>query len=168
MDNKVGDHVPSVKAVADLVQQLKDILDKLKSFGVILSDDERKRLLHARREADPMVKRVHDLAVKYGVAIPSIPLQDMINDMTLRERVHPIADVVRATLTVVVDTEAEAESEMWQAFLAYYGVLSSMSGRLPDLASELETVTTFMSNPRRRKAPAPPDGNTGGGGKAPG
>src|SRR3954462_9061861 len=100
MDNKVGDKLPSTKALAALLQQLKDVVEQLKKFGITLSADDRKRLLHARREADPMVKRVHDLAVKYNVAIPSIPLDGMTNDMLLRERIQPIVDQLRAGLTV--------------------------------------------------------------------
>jgi hypothetical protein len=165
MDNKVGDNMPSAKAFAALLQQLKDVVEQLKKFGITLSGDERKRLLHARREADPMVKRVHDLAVKYNIAIPKIPLQGMTNDMLLREHMQPIVDELRAGLTVAEDTEGEAESEMWEAFLAYYGVLANMAPRMPELATELAPVVTFMSNKRRTPdaggSPPPGGGSPG-------
>lgn len=153
MENKVGENVPSPKAIAELVEQLKAINAQLRKFGITLSVDERKRLLRARREADPMVKRVHDLAVKYNIAIPGITLQGMAKDMSLRERIHPIVDLMRAGLALAEDTEGQAESEMWEAFLAYYGILSSMAERLPELSTELEPVTAFMANGKRRKEP---------------
>jgi hypothetical protein len=46
-----------------------------------------------------------------------------------------------------------AYGEAWQAFLGYYGVLSSMASRDPDLAKRLGPITDFMS--RRRVKPAP-------------
>jgi len=162
MDNKVGDNMPSAKAFAALLQQLKDIVAQLKKFGVTLSADERKRLLYARREADPMVKRVHDLAVKHNIALQKIPLSGMMNDMLLREHMQPIVDELRAALTMAEDTEGEAESEMWEAFLAYYGILANMAPRMPELATELAPVMTFMS--RKRRAP----GGDGGGSPPPG
>lgn len=42
------------------------------------------------------------------------------------------------------------------AFLAYYGVLSSMAERSAELAAELKTVVDFMATGPRKKAPAPP------------
>ena len=47
----------------------------------------------------------------------------------------------------------QADSEAWDAFLAYYGVLSSMADRDPELAVELEPVVQFMANGPRQKAP---------------
>jgi hypothetical protein len=94
---------------------------------------------------------VHDLSAKYSIVIPGISLQGMAKDMTLRERIHPIVDMLRAALTLAEDTEGQAESEMWEAFLAYYGVLSSMADRLPELSIELEPVVAFMANGKRRK-----------------
>ncbi|MDC0746042.1 hypothetical protein [Polyangium mundeleinium] len=47
----------------------------------------------------------------------------------------------------------QAGSEAWEAFLAYYDVLSSMGERMPDLAAELQTVVDFMATGPRKKAP---------------
>lgn len=158
MENKVGDKVPSPKVVAEIVDEIKSVNAKLKKFGVTLSVDERKRLLHARREADPMVKRVHELSLKYGVNLPGIPVQGMVSDMTLRDRLLPIVDLLRAALALADDTEGQAESEMWEAFLAHYGVLSSMADKLPELATELAPVVAFMANGKRRKEAPAADG----------
>jgi hypothetical protein len=43
-------------------------------------------------------------------------------------------------LTVIDDTEGQAESESWDAFLAYYPTLSGMATHIPSLAAELEDV----------------------------
>jgi hypothetical protein len=154
MQNKVGDNAPSAKVMAGLVEQLAAIVEQMKSFGITLPKDDRKRLLHARRDADPMVQRVHDLAVKHGVTIKDIPLDGMQNDKALRARLHPLADLFRAGLTLAEDTEGQAESEMWEAFLAYYGVLANMAQRTPELAVELAPVIEFMAHGKRRAPPA--------------
>ena len=57
-------------------------------------------------------------------------------------------------LQLAEDTGTQAGSEAWEAFLAYYGVLSSMGERMPDLAAELQTVVDFMAIGPRKKASA--------------
>jgi len=150
MNNRVGDNAPTPEVMGQLHAQLSAIVEQLKTFGVILSPEERKSLLHARRNADPMVERVHDLAAKYGINLPNIPLQGMMNDKALRARLHPLADLFRAGLTLAEDTEGQAESEMWEAFLAYYGVLSKMAEMHPALAVDLQPVIDFMATGKRR------------------
>jgi len=154
MENKVGDNVPTAEVMAELVEQLGAIVEQIKQFGIILSAEDRKRLLHARRDADPMVQRVHDLAVKYGVNVKDIPLTGMMNDRALRARMHPLADLFRSGVVIAEDTEGEAESEMWEAFLAYYGVLANMAQRTPELAVEIAPVRDFMASGKRRTSKA--------------
>ena len=63
-------------------------------------------------------------------------------------------------VTSLVDTAGQAESESWEAFLAYYATLSGMAMRIPELANALEPVTTFMASPRKRRdVPAAPEGD---------
>lgn len=150
MQNRVGDNAPTQAVLEQLVTELTAIVTALKQFGIVLDIEERKRLLHARRDADPMVQRVRDLAAKYSVALPQIPLAGMMNDQALRNRLHPLTDLFRTGLVLSEDTEGQAESEMWEAYLAYYGVLSKMAEQNPTLAVELAPVVEFMSN--RRKA----------------
>ena len=158
MKNRVGDNAPTAEVMSQLVSQLAAIVAQLQTFGIVLSPEERKRLLHARRDADPMVQRVNDLAVKHGVTLKDIPLQGMMNDQALRARLHPLADLFRAGLAVAEDTEGQAESEMWEAFLAHYGVLAKMAEQDPVLAVELQPVVEFMAHGKRRapRAEAPP------------
>jgi len=95
---------------------------------------------------------VGDLATKHGVALPNIPLAGLSSDLQLANQLHPIEDELRVALQIAEDTGAQAGSEAWEAFLAYYGVLSSMAQRMPDLAAELQTVVDFMATGSRKKS----------------
>ncbi|EYF08668.1 hypothetical protein [Chondromyces apiculatus] len=161
--NRVGDNSPTAAELSALVTQLTDIVTQLQDFGLILAPEERKRLLHARLEAEPMVQRVHDLATNYGITLQDIPLAGMMNDLDLRMRLHPLADLFRSGLVLAEDTAAQASSEMWEAFLGYYGVLTKMGEQNPKLALELKPVTEFMAKRRPplkgapSKTPIPPE-----------
>jgi hypothetical protein len=106
-----------------------------------------------------MVQRVHDLSIKYNITLPGTSLAGMLRDMTLRSLLNPIADVLRSSLRLVEDTMGQAESEMWQAFLEYYGVLSNMSKSIPELEIELRPVKEFMARKRRSVSGAPSGSN---------
>lgn len=155
MDNKVGDKLLSPQKETQLLKQLKDIVEQLRPYGITLTTDERKRTLRPRKGAEAHMQRVHDLAVKHGVSLKNIPLVGMASDLALAKQVQPIEDELRAGLQLAEDTGAQAGSEAWEAFLAYYGVLSSMADRSPDLAAELRTVVDFMATGPRKKAAAP-------------
>ncbi len=151
MKNKVGDNVPAPAEMDILQKQQQGVVDELKAFCITLSREERKELSYARKEADPQVMRVRDLATKYNIDIPDMALEDMMKDLDLRVRIHPITDLLRNGLAMAEDTEREAESEMWQVFLAYYGVLCSMSKSIPELEEALKPVRKFMANRKRRQ-----------------
>lgn len=153
MTNKVGDNVPPAKAIAQLLDQLHEITTKLRAFGITLDAADRKRLLHARVGADPHVRRVHDLAVKYNVKVRGMPLEGMLADQNLAVTVQPFVEAFRVGLTLAEDTEGQAESEAWEAFLAYYAVLSGMADHDPEIALELDSVVKFMSYGPRNKPP---------------
>ncbi|MBK9259399.1 MAG: hypothetical protein IPM54_06130 [Polyangiaceae bacterium] len=72
--------------------------------------------------------------------------------MLLASQYQPIEDELRVALQIAEDTGTQAGSEAWEAFLAYYGVLSSMAQRMPDLAAELQPVVDFMATGPRKKA----------------
>ena len=153
MDNKVGNNPLTAQEAADLLAQVKDIAAKLKPHGITLTVEDRKRTLRSRRGAEVHVQRVVDLATKHGVALPNIPLAGLSRDLQLANQVQPIEDELRVALQIAEDTGNQASSEVWEAFLAYYGVLSSMAQRMPDLAAELATVVEFMANGPRKKSP---------------
>lgn len=136
--------------------ELAAVLRKARKFGIVLDPDERIRLVRARKGADHVVARVHELAVKYNVDLPGIPLQGMQDDLALVRMLRPVHSALKDVLTVIDDTEGQAESESWDAFLAYYATLSGMATRIPTLAAELKDVQTFMRTWRARKAVAAP------------
>ncbi|MDI1475080.1 hypothetical protein [Polyangium sp. y55x31] len=153
MDNKVGDSLLTPQEHALLLSQLKAIVEKLRAHGISLTVDERKRVLRQRRGAEPHIQRVIDLAKKYNVSLKTIPLAGLENDLALAKQLQPIEEEVRVALQLAEDTGLQAGSEAWEAFLAYYGVLSSMGERIPDLAAELQSVVDFMAIGPRKKTP---------------
>jgi hypothetical protein len=166
MQNRVGDTIPSAEQLLEYLQAVKKVSEWLRTFGLSVSSDERRALLHARRNAEPMVQRVHDLAIQYGVSLPQASLQGMQSDLRLRGALHPITAELEIARTLAEDTMGVAESEMWEAFLLYYGILSTMAARIPDLENELRPVREFMAHGKRRGAggagPAPAGGGSSG------
>ncbi|MDC0745701.1 hypothetical protein [Polyangium mundeleinium] len=152
MDNKVGDALLTPEQHIQLLAQLKAIVEKLRAHGITLTVDERKRTLRQRRGAEPHIQRVIELAKKYNVSLKAIPLAGLENDLVLTKQLLPIEEELRVALQLAEDTGTQAGSEAWEAFLAYYGVLSSMGERMPDLAAELQTVVDFMATGPRKKA----------------
>jgi hypothetical protein len=158
MDNKVGDKLLTPQKLAQLLKQARDLVEQLKPYGVTLATDDRKRTLRPRKGAEAHIQRVHELAARHGVSLKNIPLDGMASDLALARQFQPFEDELRAGLQLAEDTGAQAASEAWEAFLAYYGVLSSMAERSADLAAELQTVVDFMATGPRKKPPTPPQG----------
>ncbi|HZH99232.1 MAG TPA: hypothetical protein VEX38_09695 [Fimbriimonadaceae bacterium] len=153
MENKVGDKLLSPQKRAQLLKKLQEVIEELKPYGITLTTDDRKRTLRPRKGAEAHIQRVHDLAVKHGVKLKDHPLDGMAADLELAKQFDPFEDEFRTGLTLAEDTGTQAGSEAWEAFLAYYGVLSSMADRTPELAAELKSVIEFMAIGRRKKAP---------------
>ncbi|MRG95687.1 hypothetical protein [Polyangium spumosum] len=153
MDNKVGDTLLTPEEHALLLSQVKEIVAKLQAHGITLTVEERKRSLRQRRGAEQHIQRVIDLAKKHNVSLKTISLASLENDLSLTKQFQPIEEELRVALQIAEDTGLQAGSEAWEAFLAYYGVLSSMGERMPDLAAELQSVVDFMAIGPRRKPP---------------
>lgn len=60
---------------------------------------------------------------------------------------------LKARRSADIHIQTQASSEVWEGYLAYYGVLSSMAQRMPDVAAELQTVVDFMATGPRKKTP---------------
>jgi hypothetical protein len=154
MENKVGDKLLTPQKQAQLLKALKDIVEQLRPYGVTLTPDDRRRVLRPRKGAEQHMARVYQLAKKHGVTIKNVDLEGMNADLALAKQFQPFEDEFRAGLHLGEDTGAQADSESWEAFLAYYGVLSSMAERSPELAADLAGVTDFMAlGPRKRPPP---------------
>jgi hypothetical protein len=151
MTNEVGDKPLTAQEVADLLAKAKDISTKLQAHGIVLTIDERKRLLRPRRGAAEHIQRVVELATKHNISLPNVPLSGIANDLQLERQLGPIEEELRVALQSAEDTGAQAASEAWEGFLAYYGVLSSMAQRMPDVAADLQSVIEFMAVKPRKK-----------------
>jgi hypothetical protein len=150
LENKVGDNIPPHEKFLALLQQLQATIKELQAFGITLDDFDRRRLLHPRVGAEPHIKTVLGLAEKYRVNIPSAPLLGVENDVRLATELAPLDGALHSALQLVADTEAQAQSEYWQGFLAYYGALAAMAVNIPELAVELQPVIDFMATGKRR------------------
>ena len=91
MDNKVG-LAPDAATTAKLLDKLRNVVATFRTYGITLSKDERRVLLHARLGAEPHIARIRDVAVKHGLSIPDVPLQGMMNDLELFTLLRPFQD----------------------------------------------------------------------------
>lgn len=155
MDNKVGDNAPDHAKFLELLGQLRNILGELRTFGVTLDADERQRLLRPRVGSAAHVLTVVELAKRYGLAVPTAPLAGVENDRRLALELAPFGALLGSAEQLVADTQAQAESEAWEAFLTYYGALVAMSKNIPELALELKPVIEFMAHGKRKRPPEP-------------
>lgn len=151
MENKVGDTIPTAKELATLHAELAAWIERARKFCVAVDPDDRKRQLHWRTGAEPHITRVHDLAAKYAISLKGIPLDGMAADRALKVALEPFVPQLKTALRLLEDTAGQAESEAWQAFLAYYGVLVNMADHNPELAIEMADPIAFMATgPQKR------------------
>ena len=110
-----------------------------------------------RKNGMQYVPLLMNLVTKYQVETPSAPLDDMNNDARLATELSPFEDQASGINDLVQDTLSEAEHEVWQPFLMYYGILQRMSDNIPTLKAELVPIVDFMAKVRRegKKAPNP-------------
>ena len=155
MENRVGDNTPSAATFAAISKKLSDAVTELEKFCITLSKDERKRLLRSRKDSEPMMRRIADLVQRHKVTVPGIELQSMLNDLELVDTLSPIELLLERSLQLVQDTSAQADTEAWQAFLAYYGVLSSLSNRNAEIEGAIAPVVEYMKPRRKTVAPKP-------------
>lgn len=151
MENRVGDKALTDQKRTAMLKQIHEVTTVLKSIGVVLTPDERKRVLRARRGADEHIETVLRLARKHELNLKNIPLDGLAADLALGKQLDSIETELRVALTIAEDTGAQADSEAWEAFLAYYGILQSMAQRNAEIETELGTVVEFMSNGPRKK-----------------
>ena len=151
MENKVGDKQLTAQDATDLLAQTKAISTKLQAHGIVLTTDDRKRLLRGRRGAAEHIERVVALATKHNVSLPNIPLAGISKDVHLEQQLAPIEEELRVALQTAEDTGLQASSEAWEGFLAYYGVLSAMAQRMPEVAADLQSVVEFMAKRSPKK-----------------
>lgn len=158
MDNLVGDNLPSPEKLKALLTKLREVRAEVAKLGVVLSPDDRRRRLRMRRGALEYVPLLVSLVERYKVESSAAPLSSINNDVKLIGALSPFEDESAGLESLISDTLAEAEHEVWQAFLLYYGVLQSLAERIPALKADLEPVGKLLAQSRterRRPAPTP-------------
>jgi len=154
MENRVGDNIPSDTEIQNQVKTLEALLKKTEAFGCSLSVDERRTRLRFRPGGEKVVADVARLAHKYALDNPDTPVDGMLADLSLAQRIRPVAAAAQALADRYADTLMEAESEAWHAATALYSQLSERAKNNPTLAAELAEVKSFFATGKRRKLPA--------------
>lgn len=154
MDNLVGESLPSADKIAALLKKCVELRAEVSKLGIVLSPEQRKRRLRMRRGAMPLVPLLISLVKKHGLEVASVPIAGMQADARLSTELSPFEDHVTALEQLIVDTITEAEHELWQAFLMYYGILKSAAVRIPELKAELRPIEELLAQDRR-KPPEP-------------
>ncbi|MEO7331531.1 MAG: hypothetical protein ABI193_23355, partial [Minicystis sp.] len=145
MDDKVGNTVPAEQQIKAWIQKVAELHAEVEQFTVKLTVDERKHQLRFRPGGEPIIAQVGDLAGKYGIGLPDMPVQGMLDDLTLAQRLAPLASAVNLLAERLDDTVSQARSEAWQAATGNYSVLVRVSGANPSLASELAPARSFFA-----------------------
>jgi hypothetical protein len=158
MDNLVGDNLPSSEKFKALLNKLAEVHAELQKFCIVLDPRTRRRRLRMRKNSLQYVPLLQDLVKKHGLEMPAIPLQGMLNDARLATELSPFEDEAVAIDQMISDTLTEAEHELWQAFLMYYGILKSAAVRIPELKAALWPIEDLLAIERSRTPtpPAPP------------
>ena len=150
MDNLVGDNLPSADKIAALLKKCIELRTEVSKLGIVLSPEQRKRRLRMRKGALSLVPLLMSLVSRHGLEVASVPLAGMQADARLATELSPFEDHVTALEQLIVDTITEAEHELWQGFLMYYGILKSAAVRIPELKAELRPIEDLLAQERKK------------------
>jgi hypothetical protein len=160
MENKVGSAIPTEKQIKSWQERAQALADEMEPYTIKLHAEDAKHLLRFRPGGEVIVALVADLAVKYNIALPDMPVDGMRDDLTLAQRLAPVASSIGLIAERLTDTVGQARSETWQAATGNYSVLVRVSVANPSLAKELEPARAFFA--RRSKPQTPSGGGDGG------
>jgi hypothetical protein len=155
MQDKVGSNVPSAEDVEKLLADVRSLSDRIAPYTITLSAEERSSTIKMRLGGENVVAHVGSLAQSQGITLPQVSVNGMLADLTLAQRIRPLATAVGQLGQRLDDTVLEAQSECWWATTALYTALSRVAGANPALESELKPVVDFFAASRRKKAPPP-------------
>jgi hypothetical protein len=150
--NVVGAVVPADDQQKQAEAKTKEIVEWMRTWGVMLDPAERNTFLKPKLGGDRMVELMLEFIEKYSLNIASVPPAELENDLAVARAAERFERELAVAHQLACDTRIAAWGEVWQAFLAYYGVLSSMASRDAALATQLAPITEFMA--RRRTKPA--------------
>ncbi len=154
MQDKVGSRIPSAEEIAQWLGDVRALSESIAPFTTTLSADERAATIKMRTGGENIVAQVGALAQSHGITLPQVSVDGMNADLSLAQRLRPLAGAVEQLSRQLNDTILEAQSECWWATTALYTALSRVAGAKPTLESELRPVVDFFSIGRRRRAAA--------------
>jgi hypothetical protein len=158
MQNRIGDVMPSDQEVQHLLADVQNLAARIEKLTVTLSAEERQRTTKMRGQGERIVEMVGDLATRNEVSLPRISVEDMKNDLTLAQRLAPLAQALEGVSQTVSDTILQAQSECWWAATAFYTALSRLSDVDAQLEGALKPAIEFFAR-RRRSEPLPAPAN---------
>jgi hypothetical protein len=149
-EDRVGRNLPSAEDRQKLLADLKDIRERIKTWGLAVPTEQRKSWDHPRDGYEPHLSTVMALSRKYEVKVRGLPQEDIETDETVAKAVGPLAAEGVVINQILSDTYGQARSEMWTGFRAYYKELQAKAKNDPELAEELKPVKSFMAEPSRK------------------
>jgi hypothetical protein len=149
--NHVGTTMPKDEEMVQQVSKLQETINWLRSWGIVLSGDEKHAMPKPKPGAEKHMELVHDLAKDRSISIAGLSLDGMKADIEVAAKAQKVEEAATIALQIAADTRYAAQSEAYQAFLAYYGVLSSMADRDPELKKRLAPVVDLLSTGSRKK-----------------
>src|SRR6185503_5579612 len=94
MKNRLGSVIPSDQEIARLVKDIESVGARVAKFTLTLSAEERRHTTKMRANGEQVVELVGDLAVEHEVSLPRIAVEDMSDDLTLAQRLAPLAQAL--------------------------------------------------------------------------
>src|SRR5512147_1064124 len=107
MQDKVGSRIPSAEEVAQLVTDVRALSDRIAPYATTLSAEERAATIKMRTGGEAIVAQVGALAQSHGITLPQVSVDGMTADLTLAQRLRPLANVVEQLNRQLNDTILE-------------------------------------------------------------
>ena len=131
------------------------IQKKIAKFTVSLTSEERVGSAKMRTGGEGVVEAVGQLAEQHEIALPQITVEGMTADLTLAQRLRPLAEAARRLSQRVDDTILTAQSEAWWSATAFYTTLARVAAVSPTLQEALRPIVDFFAQGPRKKTPPP-------------
>ena len=154
MENRVGDVVPSESEAMKLLAEVEALAKKIDKYGEALTQDERQRTLKPPVGSEAVTLLIAKLLEKHDVALPGLSAEDMRADLTLAQRLLPVAEALSALERKVQDVILQANHERWAATTAGYTALGRVMGASPALENEMRPALDLFGAGRKRKPKA--------------
>jgi hypothetical protein len=138
--------------IDQLVADIQALAQRIADYTVTLTAQERSAAVRMRTGGENIVSQVAILARNSGITLPQITVDGMNADLTLAQRLRPLASAVEQLSQRLDDTVLEVQSECWWSATAFYTALCRVVGADSTLESALKPVVNFFALGRRTKA----------------